>query len=300
VCDLHRSSVRSRAATLGLASLSLLYALVCTPGWTYAQVEIADASARAQELFAAALAAKRAADPTRALCLMEQARAAWPHAAFSFNVAQLQRELGMCAEARQNYQLFLAHERDPARRKEAQLALAELSRCKPIRGESSPEAASARCSAWMESALKTHASGPDSRERDGAIASQARVLAPARVASTQTAQPNGSTSAPLLAAAPDAPSARRIPLYLPWFFAGVAVVCAGLSGYELTQIAAAERDIAHAQRWTPELSVREQDGRNAQTLSWIFGGAGVLALTSAAVLAIAAVEDRPPKAAGTR
>jgi hypothetical protein len=102
-------------------------------------------------------------------------------------------------------------------------------------------------------------------------------------------------TSPLVAATP---ATRRIPLYLPWIFAGVGVLSGTLAGYELTRVAAAERDIAQTRSWTPELSEREQDGRSAQTLFWIFGGASALALTGALVVAIMSANEPPPSAAG--
>lgn len=188
---------------------------------------------------------------------MQQAQAAWPRAAFSFNVAQLQRELGMCSEARKNYRAFLEQETVPARRREAQRALAELAECKPSANPLTQE----RCVAWT-----------------------ATAPAPAQVATAQVARER----VPLVAASTTTSSARGTPRYLPWIFAGAAGLCAGLAGYELTQMAAAERDIARARSWTPELAAREHDGQSAETLFWVFGSAGVLALGSAIVLALTA------------
>lgn len=153
MCDLGKSLVRSRAKTLRcqLFVLAILYAVVGAAGSARAE----DApNTRSQKLFAAALDAKRAGDLPRALCLMQRAHSAWPNAAFSFNVAQLQRELGMCADARANYQAFLEHERDAARRKQAQLALAELVECQP---RAAPSSAASSCDAWEAAALRDNA-----------------------------------------------------------------------------------------------------------------------------------------------
>jgi hypothetical protein len=71
----------------------------------------------------------------------------------------------------------------------------------------------------------------------------------------------------------------------------VGVLCVGLAGYELSQISAAERAIDRSKKSGPEYAALEHDGREAQTLFWVFGGAGSLALTGALVLALVNGDD---------
>jgi hypothetical protein len=195
-CDLDKSVVRWRAKTLRWRWLALvfLYAAVGVPGLGRAQ-DLSAANVRSQKLFAAALDAKRSGDLPRALCLMQGAQRAWSKPAFSFNVAQLQRELGLCAEARANYQAFLNHERDAARRKQAELALAELAECTQ-RAVEPPAAGS--CTAWEAEALRASAGVTETGNRND------RVVDDPLVASSAAAISGGASDG----GAPDAGKAN--------------------------------------------------------------------------------------------
>ena len=313
----------------GLLGLAVLYALVGAASASGAQE---DASARSQKLFAAALEAKRAGELPRALCLMQRAQSAWSNAAFSFNIAQLQRELGMCEEARENYQAFLSDERDLARRKAAEKALAELAKCTP---RMAPPPAADSCNAWEVAALRdsqhqtpsapapggerprpSHAaarggarpnadsvaagggtgSGLLQREpgEAGAAGSEGGALAPtpSAVARAQVT----SESSPLVAATSAARSKRSVRDYLPWIFAGVGVACVAASGYELAQMSSAQRELDARPTKDREPELRAE-GRSAETLLWVFASGAALSIGAALVLALTNSDDPPPSAA---
>lgn len=210
-CELDKSTVRSRTRTLrsGMLGLAILYAAV---GFHVCARAQDDASAtRSQKLFAAAQQAKRAGDLARALCLMQRAQDAWSSAAFSFNVAQLQRELGLCEQARENYQAFLGSERAPARRKEAERALAELARCTPRASHAEAAFAADSCATWTEAALSgTPSAEPQPRSSHADAANSGEVGEPASraAAAGDTHTPSSTADDASRAAAADGPAAR--------------------------------------------------------------------------------------------
>jgi hypothetical protein len=77
---------------------------------------------------------------------------------------------------------------------------------------------------------------------------------------------------------------------LPWIFAGVGILCVGLAGYELAQISAAER-ASETEKNADMFAALHQEGRHAETMFWVFSGAGTLALSSALVLALVGDAD---------
>jgi tetratricopeptide (TPR) repeat protein len=88
-----------------------------------------DERERARALYEQASRAYEQDDYAAALALLRSAQEAFPSSLFVFNIAQALRQLGRCSEARDQYEQFLAAERDVELRARAQVGLEKLKDC---------------------------------------------------------------------------------------------------------------------------------------------------------------------------
>ena len=250
------------------------------------------AEVRSRALFDAALAARGAGELRRALCLMQSAQADAPHNAFLFNIAQLQRDLGLCTRARAGYLTYLARESDAELRRVAQAALAALQACVPA-VESTTASDALECTHWTQAALappalETTPEAPASDLEAEPVAHLQDKPAPDTTVSSGAA-PTLVQSAPItVAQAPAAAhvasdSADSVLSTLSWIMLGTAVVLGGATVYEASELSSAQRAIERATSWDTRLAGRATRGERAEALSWVFGTSCVLMLTGALV-----------------
>jgi hypothetical protein len=272
-----------------------LLSVVAVTSLTSAQTPApgAEPEARSRALFDASLAAHRAGEVPRALCLMQAAQAASSHTAFLFNIGRLQHELGQCAEARASYRAYLEWETDPALRSAAERAQADLQTCQPLGpaapgpARSSQVADAADCARWVSAATSAPGGGPAPAAISTPVGSEPAPPCPG--GAQDPACPR--TPGPQIAAAPrtepsnvEIAPANTARTMLTWALAGASLIFASLAVYEGTQMAEANRAIGGASAFDEQYTASMQQGKQAETLVWVFGLSSALTLTGAVLV----------------
>ncbi|HMJ16496.1 MAG TPA: tetratricopeptide repeat protein [Polyangiaceae bacterium] len=235
----------------------MLALCAAAPGVAHAQrAPATDARAEARTLFGQAQRAYASADYAGALNLLRRAYALLPRPAFLFNIAQSQRKLGLCDEARASYQAYLLREENAAHRTRVERILRDMQDC---------EAAAPRVSP------------PTSAAAAG------RSTPAATPPSSAALQPSRESSVPPLAPAADSGTGPGTHI-VKWSLLGAGAVSAGLAVYFAFDARAASNDIENTSHWDSQMATRKERGQRSTTLAWLCGGAGAALLGAGVTL----------------
>jgi tetratricopeptide (TPR) repeat protein len=226
----------------------------------------APADLRARALYDQALQEYNSGRYENSLSLLRQAYALSPGAGFLFNIAQCERKLGRCTQARTAYQEYITQEADPARRSRADRAIESLKDCDP----KSPE-------------VQATPAGPRASPVAGGRARKPFPRAPARVVRV----PNRGTAS---TAQSGSQAGLQIAKWSLFASGGVAALAAG---YFALSARSASSDVSDAREWNGTLSRREEQGRDAATLSRIFVGSGIVLIGAGLSIHFLTRSDRP-------
>jgi hypothetical protein len=184
-----------------------------------------------------------------ALGLLRQAYVLSPAPGLLFDIAQCERKLGRCHEARATYGEYARQEADPARRTRAERLRDTLSDC---------------------AAPATPAPAPAPSPSPPPRPPLTKPPRPAAAKPSSTA-PGASRSAPALSIA-------------KWSLLAAGAAASAFTVYFVLDARSASSDISNAREWNSELSDREERGKRSAALAWVFGGASAALLGSGLAL----------------